>query len=675
MLEHPMDFTRGLSFPLPAIVVLLIGLLEPPVLAEVVTAPLIPRGAIWRFLDNGSNQGTNWIGLNFNDASWSSGTARLGYGGDGEATTVSYGPNSSAKYITTYFRRSFEISDANLFQALKLRLIRDDGAVVYLNAVEVFRSNMPTGSIGFTTNANSALSGGDEFIAEETNLPPVLLHKGLNVLAAEVHQSGGNSSDLGFDLALDGEYVTTGESLELHANRLANQVVGVTWPQLSVGHVLQWTPRLTQTNQWNTVTNSPAISGTNNRIVFNVSSDQFFRLRNAPVDASTLSNKLMFGYQAWFACTNDGSPPNRWVHWFRSQTPVATNATIDFWPDVSELGSDELFATGMTLPSGAPARVYAAYKQKTVLRHFRWMHDYGIDGVFVQRFSSELNDRSFADWRNQVAYNCRAGAEAYGRVFAIMYDISGQNSNTLVARLTNDWSYIAGTMRLTNSAQYLRHNGKAVVAVWGFGFTDRPGTAAEAQLIINWFKAAGCTIMGGVPTNWRALTGDSKTDPAWAAVYRSFDIISPWSVGRYSTASGADNFRQNYIVPDLAEARLNGRDYLPVIWPGFSWRNLNGGALNQIPRIGGRFWWRQLYNARSSGCTMIYGAMFDEVDEGTAMFKLAPTAAELPAQGTFVPLNIDGEALPRDWYLRLAGEGGRMLRGEIPLTSIRPINP
>jgi hypothetical protein len=642
--------------------------------AEVLTAPLVPRGAVWRFLDNGSNQGTTWTNANFNDTTWASGPARLGYGGDGEVTTVSYGPNPDAKYITTYFRRAFEVAGTNEFRSLKLRLVRDDGAVVYLNGVEIFRSNMPGGSIGFTTLASAALSGGDEFIAVETNLSPATLRSGRNVLAVEVHQSGTNSSDLGFDPALDGEYTVSAEGMSLNAARGTNQVA-ISWPQLSVGYLLESVPRLLPTNQWTTVTNPVAISGSNNQVALNAVSNQFFRLRSAPMDASTLSNKLLFGYQAWFACTNDGSPPNRWVHWFRSQTPVATNATFDFWPDISELDADELFATGMTMSNGTPARVYGAYKHKTVMRHFRWMHDYGIDGVFLQRFSSELGDRSFADWRNQAAYNCRAGAEAYGRVFAIMYDISGQNSNTLVATLTNDWTYLSGTMRLTNSARYLRHKGKPVVAIWGLGFTDRPGTAADAQAVVTWFKAAGCTVMGGVPTNWRALTGDSKTDPAWAGVYRSFDIISPWSVGRYSSSSGADNFRQNYIVPDLAEARLNGRDYLPVIWPGFSWRNLNGGPLNQIPRFGGRFWWRQLYNARFAGCNMIYGAMFDEVDEGTAMYKLAPTPAQLPAQGTFVPLNIDGEALPADWYLRLAREGGRMLRGEIPLTSTRPINP
>src|SRR5262245_10133785 len=436
---------------------------------DALTAPLIPRGAVWRFLDNGSNQGTNWIGLEFNDVAWASGAARLGYGGDGEVTLVSFGPNPSAKYITTYFRRAFEIADRSVFQSLKLRVVRDDGAVVYLNAVEVFRSNMPSGSIGFTTNASSALGGGDEFITVETNLLPALLRNGLNVLAVEVHQSGGASSDLGFDLALDGEYVGAAQSFELGVMRDTNQVV-VTWPQLSVGQVLQSAPRLSQTNQWSTVANPVAIAGTNNRVAVAAAADQFFRLRSAPVDASTLSNKLLFGYQGWFACTNDGSPPNRWVHWFRNQTPVATNATVDFWPDISELDGDELFTTGMTLPSGAPAKVYAAYKQKTVLRHFRWMHDYGIDGVFLQRFTSELGDRSFADWRNQFAYNCRAGAEAYGRVFAMMYDISGQNSNTLVATLTNDWTNLTGKMSITNSARYLRHNGKPVVAIWGLGF-------------------------------------------------------------------------------------------------------------------------------------------------------------------------------------------------------------
>ena len=112
-----------------------------------------------------------------------------------------------------------------------------------------------------------------------------------------------------------------------------------------------------------------------------------------------------------------------------------------------------------------------------------------------------------------------------------------------------------------------------------------------------------------------------------------------------------------------------------MIFPGFSWHNLNGGKPNQIPRRGGAFYWRQAFNAVNAGCTMIYGAMFDEMDEGTAMFKLAPTSRQLPAQGTFVSLDADGTKLPSDWYLRLVGAAGKMLRGEIPLTNGVPIKP
>jgi hypothetical protein len=146
-------------------------------------------------------------------------------------------------------------------------------------------------------------------------------------------------------------------------------------------------------------------------------------------------------------------------------------------------------------------------------------------------------------------------------------------------------------------------------------------------------------------------------------------------VGRFHDDAGADAFLRDIVLPDMAEARRAGVRYMPVIFPGFSWHNLNAGPLNQIPRNAGSFYWRQAYNAIRSNCTMIYGAMFDEMDEGTAMLKLAPTAAELPAQGTFVPLNIDGTALPSDWYLKLADQAGKMLRGEIPLQSTIPISP
>ena len=393
------------------------------------------------------------------------------------------------------------------------------------------------------------------------------------------------------------------------------------------------------------------------------------------IDPATLNHKLLMGYQGWFACPGDGSPPDRWVHWFRKNNPTATNATVDFWPDISELDADELFPTQLKLPDGSPAKVYSAFTPKTVARHFQWMREHDLDGVFLQRFTSELSDPAFFALRNRVAENVRAGAEQNGRVFAIMYDISGQPTNTLVSTLTNDWKFLVEKMRLTDSASYVRHHGQPVVALWGFGFSGRRDTPAQALAAIKFFKAAGCTVVGGVPAHWRTLNHDAQTNAAWAEAFRAFDVISPWSVGRYGDAVGADNFAKNLIAPDLAAATNAGCEYMPVIFPGFSWHNLNGGPPNQIPRHGGAFYWRQVFNAVNAGCPMIYGAMFDEVDEGTAMFKLAPTSAQLPVDGKFVSLDADGVKLPADWYLQLANEAGKMLRGEIPLQNRIPISP
>ena len=393
------------------------------------------------------------------------------------------------------------------------------------------------------------------------------------------------------------------------------------------------------------------------------------------IDPMTMNRKLLMGYQGWFACPGDGSLPDRWLHWFRHHHPVAANATVDLWPDISELDADELFATEMTLPDGSPAKVYSAFSQKTVVRHFQWMRDHQLDGVFLQRFVSELSDPAFFAFRNQVATNVQVGAEKYGRVFAIMYDISGQPPDTLVRALTNDWHFLVNDLHATDSPRYLHHHGQPVVALWGFGFAGRPDTPEQALAAVQFFKAAGCTVMGGVPTHWRTLDGDAQTNSAWAEAFRSFEVISPWSVGRYGNPAEADNFAQDNIVPDLVAATRAGCEYMPVIFPGFSWHNLKGGKLNQIPRRGGEFYWRQAFNAVSAGCTMIYGAMFDEMDEGTAMFKLAPTVAQLPQPGTFVSLDLDGANLPGDWYLRLADQAGKMLRGEIPLTNSMPIAP
>jgi hypothetical protein len=169
---------------------------------------LIATGSVWKYLDNGSDQGSAWQAIGFNDSGWSSGPAELGYGdtadGRPEATVVSYGPNSAAKYITTYFRRAFAVSDPTSFTALNLRVMRDDGVVVYINGSEVFRNNMPAGPIGYLTPASTALGGVDEYTFVPAALDPGYLVFGNNVVAVEIHQNSGASSDISFDLELTG---------------------------------------------------------------------------------------------------------------------------------------------------------------------------------------------------------------------------------------------------------------------------------------------------------------------------------------------------------------------------------------------------------------------------------------------------------------------------------------
>ncbi len=164
----------------------------------------IPQGAVWKYLDNGSDQGTAWRELDFDDGAWASGHAQLGYGDGDEATVVSYGPNPSRKYITTYFRRSFEVSDLSNVRNVIARLLRDDGAVVYLNGNEIIRSNMPSGTITYVTLAASTVAGSEEDIFYEFNIDPAMLNIGENVIAVEIHQRSRSSSDISFDFSLEG---------------------------------------------------------------------------------------------------------------------------------------------------------------------------------------------------------------------------------------------------------------------------------------------------------------------------------------------------------------------------------------------------------------------------------------------------------------------------------------
>ena len=187
-----------LSNPLGAA---LTGLTRYYFLRQPATPALIPTGSTWRYRDDGSDQGVAWRRPDFSDDTWKSGPAELGFGDGDEATVINGGP-SSARIATVYFRRRFLVGDPAAFTQLRLNLRRDDGAIVYLNGLEVFRSNMPTGEVSYATYTGQATTSETAFFS--TNVPPTLLSPGTNLVAVELHQSDRTSSDLSFELELRG---------------------------------------------------------------------------------------------------------------------------------------------------------------------------------------------------------------------------------------------------------------------------------------------------------------------------------------------------------------------------------------------------------------------------------------------------------------------------------------
>jgi hypothetical protein len=382
---------------------------------------------------------------------------------------------------------------------------------------------------------------------------------------------------------------------------------------------------------------------------------------------STLRRTHIAGFQGWFACPTDVAKGG-WGHWFLGGADARNpnSLAVDMWPNTSELDLNEKCPTAFRLGSGEPAYLFSDQNPKTVARQFRWMREYDVDGVALQRFGSVLDGKGIERQFDNVLRNVKEAAESNHRGFFIMYD--GIEPNRLDA-IKRDWKRLTEQEHLTDSPAYIFHRGKPVVGLWGLGFTERDLSPGQAADLIDFFRRGNvpATVLGGVPAHWRLLDGDSRSEPEWKSIYRSLDIISPWTVGRFTNQTEADRFAKKILVPDRAEAHRYGLDYMAVAWPGFSWHNGAGRVandpLNFIPRQCGSFYKHQIDNILNSGVDMLYTAMFDEANEGTAISKMAVHPSELPQGVGMVPLDDGGcQAAENDMYLRLAGQATKALR-------------
>lgn len=388
--------------------------------------------------------------------------------------------------------------------------------------------------------------------------------------------------------------------------------------------------------------------------------------------SDSLFGKVLCGYQGWFNTPGDGANLG-WRH-YGFEKPGQCH--LDLWPDLSEFDESELHDTPLRFADGTIAKVFSSADPRTTLRHFEWMRDHGIDGVFLQRFGTTIQDARSRAHNDQVLAHVRAAAEATGRSFCLMYDLSGLRSGEIESVVMQDWKRLRQQLRILESPAYQHHAGRPVVAVWGIGFNDgRDYTIEECAELMRFLRDnpefGQLTTMAGVPWAWRTLDQDAVADPALHGALDRVDLISPWAVGRYDEAGSIGRIREVHEA-DAAWCRERGKEYLPVIFPGFSWANLmkmrgEEAVLNQIPRNGGRFLWGQARERIHLGATMLYVAMFDEMDEATAIFKHATRVPD----GTLGFANEPD--VPSDHYLWLTGEIGRALRREIPLGEEMPV--
>lgn len=384
---------------------------------------------------------------------------------------------------------------------------------------------------------------------------------------------------------------------------------------------------------------------------------------------------VMAGYQGWFAAEGDESKRG----WYHLKGGLCGGfypgcATIDFFPDMREY--KKTYPTKFSYPDGSNVRMFSSYDKETTGLHFKWMQEYGIDGVHMQRFVGEIKKTNPAGRRhfNKVLANALEAAKKYGRAISIMYDLSGCSSDD-IPFILEDLEELQDKFKLSDirtNPTFLHHNDKPLISIWGVGFNDgRKYTIQDVMNLVDELRQKGeFSILLGIPYYWRNLGRDTEPNPILHELIKKVDIIMPWAVGRYNSQSYQQT--TSLLKGDIEWCKANDVAYVPLVFPGFSWGNMHQDSTiyNAIPRDKGDFLWKQVAGAKRAGAQSLYVAMFDEIDEGTAIFKCARQGA-VPLNGQFKFVGIEDD-LPSDHYLWLTGEATKWFHGNSGYSATKP---
>jgi hypothetical protein len=391
------------------------------------------------------------------------------------------------------------------------------------------------------------------------------------------------------------------------------------------------------------------------------------KYRGIPVDATTITDKFICGYQAWFR-TPDDADDMGWIHWTGNWGNLSPKLiSEDFWPDMAEFTAPERFAApGFTNPDKTPADLFSSDVYRTILRHFQWMEAWGIDGVAVQRFTGGLGNPSLDGYR--ILTYIREAANRTGRTWFVEYDMTGTKEADLVPVMAKDWRYLVDVLRITEDDRYLKHGGKPVAGV--FGWYKGRFTTDTANAILDIFQKPGSGqsfVYGAGAWYWNV-----EPFPAdWKKVIYRMGAFQAWNCGDLMGEAPKRYAKTDYWAKDLADLAAHNVIWIPELFPGCSsdHRDNHEIALNVkdqfCPRRGGDFLWEQVVANYDVGSKSFFLGMFDEFDEGT---QIAKVTGQPPVERKF----LDYEGQPSDCYLCYTGQAAAMLKRQIPRQAAKP---